>query len=161
MDAFKAIVTRRNIKEFKKDPIDRARLMSWLQTAAYAPNHRNTEPWEVLMVGPQTREKLHHKTNFAGAPILLAILSIPGKTELEHRENIIAASCFAQNFCLAAHADGGGTRWSSLGASESAREVLGVPLGYEVIGLLAVGYPEQIPEPKSRQDIESKVKELD
>jgi nitroreductase len=53
-----------------------------------------------------------------------------------------------------------GTFWSSIGASERNREILGVPDGYEVIGVLGVGYPEIIPEPKPRKPIAEKIKRL-
>ncbi|PFO04772.1 nitroreductase [Bacillus sp. AFS076308] len=154
------IRSRRNIKKFKPDEVKEEDLMTWLQAASMAPNHRMTEPWEILFLGKETREKLNHKTNFGKAPVVMAVLSKKGMTQIELIENALATACFIQNFNLAAWADGVGSFWSSIGASERNREILGVPDGYEVIGVLGVGYPEIIPEPKPRKPIAEKIKRL-
>lgn len=154
------INSRRNIKRFKNDPIDVKLVQSWLRVAAMAPNHRMTQPWEIYFIGPETRSKLNHKTNFGNAPLVLAILSKHGETEIEKEENAAATACFIQNFNLTAWAEGVGTFWSSIGLSAKNRELLGVPDDYDILGVFGVGYPEVIPEPKERQDIEDKIKQL-
>lgn len=109
------IKTRRSIKQFKQTPIGEEELHSWLEAASYAPNHRMTEPWELLFIGPNTRAKLKHKTDFGNAPVVFAVLSKPAATAFERDENVMAAACFVQNFLLAAHEAGVGTYWASLG----------------------------------------------
>ena len=154
------ISTRRNIKSFKPDPLDAAKLDAWLDFARYAPNHRMTEPWEIIAVGPETRRKLNHKTDFGGAPVLLAILSRSARTPLDRDENMVATACFLQNFMLAAHADGVGTGISSLGNTPRGREILQVPDGFDVVGLVPVGYPLEVPEAKARTPIADKLRRL-
>lgn len=160
LDVLEVIKNRRNIKKFKSDPIDPNLIMKWLQAAAMAPNHRMTQPWEVYMIGPETRAKLNHKTNFGNAPYVLVVLSKHGKSEIETEENALATACFIQNFNLAAWAEGIGTFWSSISISAKNREILGVPDDFDVIGTLGVGIPEEIPEPKQREPIENKLKRL-
>lgn len=160
MDVLEAIRTRRNIKSFKSDPIPPELVQEWLQAAAYAPNHRMTEPWEVLRIGPSTRAALAHKNDFGGAPLVLAVLSAPAKTEIDREEHVQAVACFIQNFMLAAHAAGYGTGWSSLGSSPRSREVLAVAEGYDVVGLIPVGLPQDVPLLKPRTEIERKIREL-
>ncbi|MFP5107765.1 nitroreductase family protein [Neobacillus sp. C211] len=154
------IKTRRNIKKFKPDEIDKNLLHSWLEAAAMAPNHRMTEPWEIYFIGAETREKLNHKTNFGNAPIVMMILSKHGATSIEKVENALATACFIQNFNLAAWAEGVGTFWSSIGITPKNRGILGVPDGYDIIGVLGVGYPDVIPEPKPRTPIQNKFRNL-
>jgi nitroreductase len=160
LDILEVIIKRRNIKKFKTEPIDSSLIKKWLEAAAMAPNHRMTQPWEVYIVGPETREKLNHKTNFGNAPFVMAVLSKHGKTAVETEENAIATACFIQNFNLAAWAEGVGTFWSSISISDKNREILRVPGDYDVIGTLGVGYPEEIPEPKPRESIDTKLKKL-
>ncbi|MFC4768769.1 nitroreductase family protein [Effusibacillus consociatus] len=160
MSTVSAVRTRRTIKSFKPDPIPRELLEELLEAASFAPNHRMTEPWEILVVGPSTRALLNHKTNFGGAPVVLAILSKPAKTEVDRDEYYAAVSCFILNFMLAAWEKGIGTGWSSLGLSKRAQEVLGIQPGYEVVGLIPVGFPAEVPEPKPRTPIQTKIKEL-
>jgi len=154
------IKNRRNIKKFKPDVVKEESLLAWLEAAAMAPNHRMTEPWEILFIGKETREKLNHKTNFGDAPVVMAVISRNGASQTEMIENALATACFIQNFNLAAWAEGVGTFWSSIGASERSREILGVPNEYDVIGVLGIGYPEKIPEAKPRHPIAEKIKRL-
>lgn len=160
MNVIDGIKTRRNIKKFKQDPIDQDLLLTWLDTATMAPNHRMTEPWEIFFIGPATRAKLNHKTNFGDAPVLFAVVSKHGATEVERTENAIATACFIQNFLLAAWAEGVGTLWSSIGISMKNHTHLEVPKNYDLLGVLAVGYPEEIPQPKPRTPIQTKLKFL-
>lgn len=136
------------------------RIHAWLQAGTMAPNHKMTEPWEVYVVGAETREKLNHKTNFFEAPVVFAVLSKHGATEIETFENALATACFVQNFNLAAWAEGVGTFWSSMGNAQKNREILGVPDGYDVIGVFGIGYPNEINSPKTRTPIEEKIKFL-
>lgn len=160
MDIKEIIKSRRIIKKFKGDKIDRDVIVSWLQVAKMAPNHRMTEPWEIVFVGPTARASLNHKTNFGGAPLVFAVISKHGKNEVEREENRSASSCLMQNFMLIAWAEGVGTFWSSIGITPKNREILGIPEDYDVIGVFAVGFPEEIPQPKPRTPIEAKIREL-
>jgi nitroreductase len=160
MKLIDVITTRRTIKKFKSDVVNEELIFTMLQAATMAPNHRMTEPWEIYLIGNETREKLNHKTNFGNAPFVMAILSRQGATEVETEENAMATACLIQNFNLAAWEEGVGTFWSSIGSSQRNREILGVPDGYDIIGVLAVGYPEVIPDPKPRTPIKNKLKRL-
>lgn len=160
MDIENLVKNRRNIKNFKSDSISRDQLMSWFEAAKMAPNHKMTEPWEVVFIGPKTRAKLNHKADFGGAPTVIAILSKPGSNEKEHFENIITTACFIQNFLLIAFDAGVGARWASLGSLPQNREILEVPSDYEVLGVFGVGYPSEVPEPKTRQPMIEKVRNL-
>lgn len=154
------IQRRRTIKSFKEETINKDDVMSWLEAASYAPNHRMNEPWEILFLGPETRAKLNHKTDLGGAPIALAVLSKPASKQLERDENVMAVSCFIQNFMLLAEEAGAGVFWSSIGAQPQNRELLGAVDGAEVVGVLGVGYPAEIPALKPRTPIADKVTEM-
>lgn len=160
MSIKEVIQRRRTIKSFKKESIKRDDVMSWLEAASYAPNHRMNEPWEILFLGPETRAKLNHKTDLGGAPIALAVLSKPASKQLERDENVMAVSCFIQNFMLLAEEAGAGVFWSSIGAQPQNRELLGAVDGAEVVGVLGVGYPAEIPALKPRTPIADKVTEM-
>lgn len=153
MTILDTIRTRRTIKAFKPDPIPEPELNTWLEAASYAPNHRMNEPWELLLIGPETRAALNHKTDFGGAPLLIGVLSKPADNAMARDENIMAVSCYIQNFMLAAHDAGAGVFWSSLGASALGRKVLGVPEEHDVVAILAVGYPLEVPAAKPRTKV--------
>jgi nitroreductase len=155
------IQNRRIIKRFRKDPVDLTAVKEWLQLATLAPNHRMTEPWEVIFLGPNTRAKINHKTNFGQAPLAIAVLSKHGRLAVEKTENLVAVSCFIQNFMLLCWSKGVGTSWSSLGISDTVRNILQVADEYDVVGIIGIGYPEEIPLVKSRTPIEQKITYLE
>jgi nitroreductase len=161
MNISEVITGRRTIKKFKPEVVDNSTVLEWLQRARYAPNHKMTEPWEILFIGEKTRAELKHKTNFGGASKVLAILSHKGRNQIERDENLSAVSCFIQNFMLQAWAEGVGTFWSSVGSSALGRRTLGVSDEFEVVGVLAIGYPEEIMAAKERASIEDKITYLD
>ena len=161
MNIAEVITSRRTIKKFKQDEIEKKVIIEWLQRARFAPNHKMTEPWEVLFIGEKTRAELKHKTNFGGAPAVIAILSHRGRNQIERDENLAAVSCFIQNFLLQAWEAGVGCFWSSVGSSALGRKTLGVSEDYEVVGVLAIGYPEEIMAPKDRTCVEDKITYLD
>ncbi|OLS39892.1 nitroreductase [Bacillus sp. MRMR6] len=161
MDILSIMKSRRNIKKFKPNVLINVDLVrSWLEAASMAPNHRMTEPWEFHIVGTETREKLNHKSNFGDAPLVIAFLSRHGASNVETEENLAATACLIQNFNLAAWAEGVGTFWSSIGITEKNRKLLNVPDSYHLVGVLGIGYPEVIPDPKPRTPIENKIKTL-
>ena len=51
MSILEVIQSRRTVKKFKSDRIEREMYTKWLEAASYAPNHRMTEPWEILIIG--------------------------------------------------------------------------------------------------------------
>ncbi|TBL76334.1 nitroreductase family protein [Paenibacillus thalictri] len=160
MSIIDVIKNRRTIKAFKPDPIDEHQLLSWLEAASYAPNHKMTEPWEIVFIGPQTRAKLNHKTDFGGAPVVFAVISKQGLTPFQRDENVMASSCFVQNFLLSAHEAGVGVYWESMGAKPHNREMMNVPEDYDVIGVMGVGYPANDPAVKPRTPMAAKISYL-
>ncbi|SIT03446.1 nitroreductase family protein [Alicyclobacillus vulcanalis] len=160
MEVLEAIRGRRHIKLFKPDPIDEATWMSWLQEAANAPNHKMTEPWEIIVVGPEARMNLRHGANFGDAPVVLAVLSKRGASQIERDENLMAVSCFLENLSLVAEAHGAGIRWTSIGWQEHAREVLGVSDEYEIANIIGLGYPAEVPPAKPRTPIAEKIRRV-
>ncbi|THF75140.1 nitroreductase family protein [Cohnella fermenti] len=160
MNTIEAITSRRNIKQFKADAIDKEKVIAWLEAASYSPNHRMTEPWQLAFVGPETRAELNHKTDFGGAPLVVLMTSKGSALPVEKEENAYAVACFAQSFMLAAHSEGAGTFWSSLAAAPKMREILGIPDEDVVIGIFGVGYPEEVPPAKPRTSIQDKLFEL-
>ncbi|KAB7669394.1 nitroreductase [Bacillus sp. B1-b2] len=157
MGVSELIKSRRTIKKFKTDEIDQETLKGWLEVSTYAPNHKMTEPWKVVFIGEETRKQLNHKTNFGNAPTLIAILSHKGRNTVEREENYATVSCFIQNFMLLAWESEVGTFWSSIGTSNANKNVLKVSEDFDLVGVIAVGYPEEITDIKERSSIEEKI----
>lgn len=187
MDILEVIKTRRSIRKFKPDPISDEIINEILEAAVWAPSHRNSQPWEFALIGPQTRGRLNQIyqdfmekvvlpdpelppparegilsliDNFGGAPYMLAVLSRPPQDDLEVLENPITAGLAVQNMCLAAWNKGVGSIWLSLGTLPRADEILQVKPGYQVISVVALGYPAAVPPALPRESPQSRLTNL-
>lgn len=61
MDITEAIVTRRSIRGFKKDPVPREILQKILEVAVRAPSGMNTQPWEFIVAGGDALDKIREE----------------------------------------------------------------------------------------------------
>lgn len=184
MEALELIKTRRSVRKFKPDPIPDEVIDEIMEAAIWTPSHRNSQPWEFAVIGSQTRSSLNQiyqkfmkenvlvnpelpaparegilslMDNFGGAPYMLAVLSRPPQDDLEVVENPITAGLTVQNMSLAAWDKGVGSIWLSLGGLPGAREILQVKAGYQVVAVLALGYPEAVPPAPPRESYRSRL----
>src|SRR5688500_18001888 len=58
MDVRELIERRLTVHEYAERPLPPGTLTRALEAAVSAPNHRLTEPWRFIQVGPRTRESL-------------------------------------------------------------------------------------------------------
>lgn len=58
MDAVECISGRRSIRGFTKNPVPKELLEQVLETASWSPSYKNSQPWEVMVVSGNTKEKL-------------------------------------------------------------------------------------------------------
>lgn len=186
MDILEAIKTRRSIRSFRTDPVPPEALREILEAATWAPSHRNAQPWELVMIGPETRQKLlpllqqflengvlktdlsetrrkliqEFGKNFGNAPIILAALSRPADMAIDKEEYPQTVAIAVQNMMLAAWARGLGSVWLSLGVLPQVQEVLRVKNGYSIIAVIPIGYPNMQPEKPLRIAVEEKLIKL-
>lgn len=58
MNVTDAVMTRRTVRGFKKDPVPEALIREIIEVARHAPSNSNTQPWHVSIVSGEAREKL-------------------------------------------------------------------------------------------------------
>lgn len=156
-------------RDVPDDVIERA-----LDAARWAPNHKLTEPWRFVVVGPTTRAALGkvaerlalekagtmppeerdrqvaraiEKVVKVPALVVIAVERSPSDAFRE-REDYAAACCAAQNFQLSLWADGVGCQWSTGGVTrdDESYRVLGIDkAALDIIGFFKVGYPLEVP----------------
>jgi len=187
MNALELIKSRRTIRKFKVDPIPEHIVTEILEAATWTPSHRNSQPWEFAVIGPQTRKSLNQlyrkvmeesvltspdlpaparqgimslMEDFGGAPYMVAVLSRPPQDHLETVENPITAGVAAYNMSLAAWDRGVGSVWLSIGGNPAARQILQVKEGYQVVAVLAMGYPEMVPPAPPREPYQTRISNL-
>ena len=163
-----AIMARRSIRQYKDTPVEREKLQLIAECGVNAPTGMNAQAWEVRIVdspkfidglteiykaaNPQAASRPGFKNMFVNAPAVIAVAA-PNDTY-----NGVNAGLLGENIMLAAHSLGLGT--CCLGgplrflqtSPEAAPyiEKLGFNPDYEILYLIAVGYPDEDPAAKPR-----------
>jgi len=58
MEVMEAICSRRSIRAFKPDPVPREVLEDLLRACRWAPSARNTQPWDLVVLGGKVMDKV-------------------------------------------------------------------------------------------------------
>ena len=184
-DLFGSIKQRRSHKKFKPADVDSEKIRILLEAAVLAPNHKLTQPWGFLVMGPRAKHvyadtkarlKLAGHMGVEGKAkaehMIAEVLEIPailGVTQrLDHdpirREEDYAAVFMAiQNLLLAATALGLGTKIHTGDILDDAlfRSALGLTDRDRLVAIVDVGEPADEPSPKKRAPASEKTRWLD
>jgi nitroreductase len=155
LDAIEALKTRRSIRQYEEKPVPRNLIEDIIDTARLAPSGRNTQPWEFIVITDEaTRKRIAelapHGKFIAQAGACVAVFAREGDFCVED------GSAATENILVAARALGLGTCWVASYKkphSGPVADLLGVPEGILLITLIALGYPEQEPEPKGKRSL--------
>lgn len=165
MEALEAMLTRKSIKSYKPDMVDKETLDKIIAAGLNAPSGMNKQAAIIVAVTNKEDRDLLSKINmgkdpfhradpFYGAPVVLVVLadkSVP--------TYIYDGSLVMENLMLATHALGLGACWIhraketfELPEGKALLEKWGIEGDYEGIGNCIVGYPDVEPEKKPRKE---------
>lgn len=160
------IMSRRSIRQYKAEPVDRETLMTIMECGVNAPNGQNKQSWEVRIVDKaellkemsEAMGKSHGDNEFAkgcfrGAPVMVFIAR-----DLSYDFSAYDCGLLAENIMLSAWSLGVGS--ICLGSpvrfltdnelSKPYIDKLGFSEGYELCLCVGLGYPDETPEAKPR-----------
>ena len=147
MELIAGLYTRRSVRQFTAEPVDREQLLEIIKAGTWAPSGLNNQPWRFVIVqGAETRNALAKLTKYhfviEGAPACIAIFI--DKSVMYHgvKDHQAIGACI-QNMLLAAHALGLGAVWLGeiLKNAEGVRTLLGLPEQMELMAVVALGHP--------------------
>ena len=152
MDVRECLKTRRSIRAYQDKPVPKEIIADIIDCARMSPSAINIQPWEFIVVtNPETRKKIADLTDYgkfiATAPVCIAVFCKDTKYYLE--DGCIASMAIL----LAAWSYGLGTCWvagDKKHYAEPIRQLLGVPEGYKLVSLIAMGYPAEQPTKEKR-----------
>jgi nitroreductase len=181
-----AIRTRRTIKAFEPEPVERATLEDLLELARWAPNHHLTNPWRFRVVGPRALEALKRAAadlaretapdganleelgrvaaaKLDRAPTLVVVSTKHSADPVQDEEDAHATACAAYNVLLGAHARGLAGYWRTPAVlrTDPGAEAVGLPGGERFVGMLYLGHPRQTAEVTERAPVEDYATFLD
>lgn len=171
---------RRTIGSFRPDVPPKEVVLQALELARWAPNHKKTEPWHAILLGPETAsavvalnaqvltatkgaaEAAAKSKKWAEVPGWVAITCDKSADPLRREEDYAACCCAIQNLQLALWSAGIGTKWSTGDVTRHPDfyRLLGIDSSQQsVVGLIWYGYPAVVPE-QTRGAMESFLTEL-
>lgn len=175
MDAQTCILTRRSVRQFTDQPVNRELLEKVIALAAYAPSWKNTQISRYLAIqDPAVRETIAGEFCLPGSnnnpsiirscPLLVAQTFMKNRcgynrdgtftTDREDGWQYYDCGIAAQTFCLAAHDLGLATVIMGVFDRKRLEEYLQVPEDQELMALIAVGYPAQVGQAPKRKGVD-------
>jgi len=146
VETWKAISTRRNVREFADRPIEPEKLDRILQAGRWAPSSKNDQPWHFIVC--TDREHLlelsrvgAYTDHLAGAGAAVGFVVREGREPSENEINALDVGQAVENMMLAAWDMGIGSCHGSVYEPELARRLLGYPEDHRCDLLVSFGYP--------------------
>ncbi len=178
MDAIDAIQQRTSVRRYRSDPVTRETIERLLDCAVRAPNHKLTEPWRcaVLTGGAKARlgdirashrlkryddpaseeararaEKARRET--LESPAVIVVMARTNDDDITREEDYAAVMMATANLMTAAQSLGLGTFLKTGGVMRdpALADLVGLPEGYRIVGILSVGYPVELGAPRRRR----------
>ncbi len=167
MEFFDVLESRRSVRAYKSDAVEKEKLDRVLRAAQVAPTACNLQPWRITVLPTQGRQedlgKVYRGPWLAQAPLVLCVSALPDKAwRRRDGKNYtdVDASIVADHIILAAAALGLGSCWIGAFDTAAAMTVFQLEPGWEPIALAPLGYPAEEPEARPRQELEELVKYL-
>jgi nitroreductase len=183
MQISEALLTRRTVHAYTKDPVPEDALARALDAARYAPNHGLTFPWRFTRPGPVGRDAIAElyvrlKQEASSNPlssakrqryfnkvrdpaVLLVVSQVRSEDPFRAREDYASVAAAIQNLHLSVHADGLGAKWSTGGVTHHS-ETYAIcsidPAVEEIVGFVWVGVPRTVPQVAERPPLSTLVR---
>lgn len=169
-EVIETIMSRRSIRKYLDKPVEHEKLALIVKCGINAPSGMNQQPWAVRVVEnqdfikgtteifkkenpEQVKRDANFKNMYRNAPNIIVVATPKDRGQLDSGlmgENMMLA---AKSLGLGTCCLGGPVRF--LQSSEACKPYLAklnLPDGYEICYILAVGYPDETPEAKPREE---------
>ncbi len=155
MDIKEVIRSRRSIRRYEDKPIPPDKLEAVFDMARLAPSARNLQPWEFIVVQDKSTRKgiaegCRYGSFLSECPaIIIGCGDVQLSPKWASSDTVIAM----EHIALAAIEEGLGTCWIGAFDENEIRGLLRIPENLKVIALMAIGFPDERPKPRSRKTL--------
>jgi nitroreductase len=158
------IRTRRSVRSFAGTVVSDEMVEKVLEAGRWAPSGMNNQPWRFALIRDRDlKDRVSRLTRYRrivqGADTLIAVF-MDTKAGYHRTKDIQAMGACIQNMLLAIHGLGLGGVWLGeiLRSEGELRGLLGAPDDYELMAVIALGYPaEKSVQRPERKDLASLV----
>jgi len=143
MEVSEAIRVRRSVRSFSDEPVPSDALAKVLEAGRISPSASNKQPWHFIVVTDEGRRRGLSEGRYAKfltqCPAVIVGCGDRVRAEKWYKVDVTIA---LQTMVLQATSEGLGTCWIGSFDGPSVRSLLKIPDNYEVVAMLAVGYPK-------------------
>jgi nitroreductase len=153
---------RRSIRRYRTDPVPDEMIEQLLEAGRWAPSANNLQPWNFVVVqDPVVRGEISQFTvysseprvHLAESPVLIVLCGVE-RDRIYHEFLNGDVAMAALQMMLQAKALGLGTCWVGGLNRAAIAGLLRIPESFEVVCLLTVGYPAEVPATSSRRPLD-------
>jgi nitroreductase len=176
MNTIECIKTRRSIREYNGQPVDRKLIEQAIEAAAFSPSWKNTQVTRYIVIDDAAlKDRIadeccssnHNGGIIKQAPVLVVTTMIKARSGYERDGSfstpkgdgwqMFDCGIATQSFCLAAHELGLSTLIMGIYDTDKITEILQIPETQEVAALISVGYTDltdvAAPKRKTLEDL--------
>jgi len=175
LEIMEAINRRRSIRSYRTQPVEEEKIIRILKAAHAAPSASNYQPWYFIVVKDHEKKRkfaqsFHKEVEKYGrtlnekwqerlmdfstefvlkVPVILVVCADAGKIkagEPGRGQHVLSTCAAIQNLMLAAVGEGLGTVWITRYNKSEIRSIFNIPSNVAPVGVIPLGYPEEIPE---------------
>ncbi|PIE72713.1 MAG: NAD(P)H-dependent dehydrogenase/reductase [Deltaproteobacteria bacterium] len=155
---------RRSIRQFEARPLSEGQINQMIEAVLRSPSSRGLQPWHFVVVrDPSVVEALakakpHGSTFVKNAPLVVVVCADPSISDMWVEDCSIASL----QLHLVTTDMGLGSCWvqirkrdhdEDLSAEEYVARLVGLPDGFRVEAMVAIGYPAKIPPGRARETL--------
>jgi nitroreductase len=140
VETLTCIRTRREIRDYREQPVTDQELQVILEAGRFAPSSKNSQPWHFIVIRDRDTLKKVSELTPTGAHIAKASLAIALLMDGAKLPEIDGARAM-QNMVLAAWDLGIGSCWVTNFYEDGVKDLLGVPQRMKLVTVMPFGYP--------------------
>ena len=145
LDVLGTITKRKSVRSYAPTPIPEEVLVKVLEAARLTPSAGNIQPWHFIIVEDEDKRAriakgCRYGRFLAESPVVIVAC---GDKKASLHWYAVDTAIALEHLVLAATALGLGTCWVGSFDQEDIREMLKLPEKFEVVALMALGYPRR------------------
>ena len=162
METINAIMTRRSVRAYKKDPVSKEQLDTILRAGTAAPSGGNLQPWSFIVISDHRRLQgvISLSPGMFSEPGAIIVICLDvtrvTKTEDGDAESMVWMDLGAamENILLAAHDQGLGACAIGSFHEQGVSSLLRLPPTLKLALLVSIGVPVKVPSGPKRRPLE-------
>ena len=156
MAAVQAIYNRRSIRRFQEKSVPEDVLEELLNAGRAAPSAKNRQPWKYIVFGGAQKQELLKvmEAGILNTNAKSPFLPVDNDEHITELCDTLSIVALIENMLLAAEELGLGTLWIANTCFAYRELVTYLETEQQLVGAVAVGYPDETPSQRPRKQLE-------